>query len=481
MNKILLGLLTTLSCFLGYSQTSYSLAEIIQRAQDQSPASRQAKTRLENRFWEYRLVQANFNPQLALDGNLPGYNRNFLQNTLDDGTVSFISRKQMTSSLNLGLRQPVVWTGGDISINSRLRQFNDLNEDITLWNSALVDISLNQPIFAFNQLRWDKKIEPLKYEESKRSYVEQMEFISRTAVERFFDYLDAQVGIEIAQFNLANNDTIYLIERGRYNIGTASEDDLLQVELQLLRSRQAVTQAKLDLQTSRLELQTYIGLNEDLDFALSLPKTIPDFAVSEEEAITYAMKNRSDYLAFERRKLEAERQVAQAKGERFQVNMEASFGLNSAGSTFEESYMDMNNQQVFNVALNVPIINWGRNEARMKTALANKRLTDYVIDQEEQRFELEVLTKVRQLEVLRQQITITQKADELALKRYEVVQNRYLIGKITITNLNIALNEKDEAKRSYLSALRNFWVGYYELRRLTLYDFLNDRLLYTSE
>ena len=83
--------------------------------------------------------------------------------------------------------------------------------------------------------------------------------------------------------------------------------------------------------------------------------------------------------------------------------------------------------------------------------------------------------------MLRLQIDITRKADEVAQERYNVAQNRYLIGKIDITNLNIALNEKDEAKRSYIDALKSFWVAYYELRRITLYDFANRQLLYVPE
>ena len=481
MNKFLCYAFALFACLISHAQIEYSLEQIIELSRQQSSVAKQAETRKENRFWQYRLFRANYNPQLALSGQVPGYNRDFLQNRLDDGTISFISREQTSSSLNLGLLQPIALTGGNVSVNSRVRQFDDISRDITQWNSTLVDVRLNQPIFAFNRLIWDKKIEPLRYEESKRGYVEEMEFVSRSSVERFFDYLDAQVNLQIASFNLANNDTIYNIEKGRYNIGTTSEDKLLQVELQLLRSRQDVAQANLDLQNSRLALRTFIGLNEDQAFNLTLPESIPEFVVQEAIALSYAEANRADFISFERRRLEADRQVAEAKGQRFQMDLNASFGLNSAGNSLDKSYMNPNNQQAFNLSLNIPIINWGRNEARMKTALANKKLIDYVIDQEEQNFELEVLTQVRQLDVLKQQIEISQKSDEVAQKRYNVAQNRYLIGKIDITNLNIALTEKDNAKRSYINALRTFWIAYYDLRRLTLYDFVGNRLLYTAE
>lgn len=76
---------------------------------------------------------------------------------------------------------------------------------------------------------------------------------------------------------------------------------------------------------------------------------------------------------------------------------------------------------------------------------------------------------------------LLKKSDEIANERYIVSQNRYLIGKIDITNLNIALKEKDEAKRAYVDALQAFWTAYYELRRLTLFDFSTNRLLYNPD
>ncbi len=463
------------------AQVVYSLNDIIERAKQQSPAAKQAETRKENRYWQYRSYRSNYNPQLRLSGNTPGYNRDFFANRLDNNEIRFQEREQTFSSLNLGIEQPLAITGGTISINANSSRFNDQNSSITSWNSTPFNIRLDQPILGFNPLRWDKKTEPLRYEESKRSFVEEMEFVSNRSVTLFFNYLDAQVNQQIAQFNLANNDTIYNIEQGRFNIGTTSRDKLLQVELQLLRSQQDVAQANLDLQTARLELTTFIGLNEDVGFSLGLPEEIPQFVVLEETALEYAKANRADFIAFERRRLEAEREVAEAKLDRFQANLSASFGQNSIGSTLDESYVDLNTQQRFNVQLDIPLIDWGRNKARSRTAIANKQLTDYVIDQEEQNFEQEIITLVRQFDVLRQQIEISKKSDEVAQERYDVSQNQYLIGKIDITNLNIALTEKDNAKRSYLSALRAFWTAYYDLRRLTLYDFANQRLLYSSD
>jgi outer membrane protein TolC len=81
---------------------------------------------------------------------------------------------------------------------------------------------------------------------------------------------------------------------------------------------------------------------------------------------------------------------------------------------------------------------------------------------------------VMEFNMLERQLLIAAKADTIAEKRYEVSRQRYLIGRIDILELNIALTEKDRAKQSYLAALRSYWRGYYEMRRLTLFDFKNN-------
>ena len=483
MNKVLL--LALVFCFgmnaNGQISTTLGLEEVIVMARNQSPSSKQAETRKKNRFWQYKLYRSNYNPQMVLSGNLPGYNRDYFSNRQNDGTIIFQSREQITSNLNLGIDQPLAFSGGNLSVNTNLDYFSDLAQDLTSFNTTLVNVQLDQPLFGFNELKWDNRTEPLRYEESKRGYVEEMEFISRESVKFFFDYLDAQINYQIATFNFFNNDTIYKIEEGRYNIGTTSKDKLLQVELQLLRSQQDELQAQLDLQTASQQLRAYLGIQSNDTLQLEVPGSIPEFNISMQDALVNARMNRSDYIAFERRRLEAEREVDQARKQRFQTNLRASYGLNNASDEFGDVYNEPNDQQRLDIGLVVPILDWGRNKARVQTAMANMELNEYVIDQDMQNFDQEIITLVRQFTVLRNQLVISKKSDEVAEERYNVAQNRYLTGKVDITNLNIALSEKDAAKRSYTKALRDFWMAYFDLRRLTLYDFANNELLYTPE
>ncbi|MBD8490145.1 TolC family protein [Echinicola sp. CAU 1574] len=469
----------------GQEKVRYTLQDIIARAKSVSPAALRAQTQRQNSYWQYRFFKSNYNPQLRLEGTLPYYSKEVRGVEQNDGSIEYLPLEQSNADLGLGLEQSIALTGGEVSINTSVARFdNYLTDDPvqrTQWQGVPVNIRLSQPVFAFNQLKWDKKIEPLRYEESKKSYVEEMEQISQRATQLFFNYLVAQVGYDIAMQNKTNTEAIYKIEKGRYNIGTTTEDQLLQVELQVLTADQDLASAQLSLESSALSLRSYIGLNENTQFELVLPDEIPDFKVDVDQAIDLAFENSSDAVNFKIQRLQADAEVARAKGQRFNMNLNARYGYNNAAQTWGGVYDNPDQQAVVSLGVSVPVLDWGRNKARMGSARANQELVNYTVDQEIINFEQEIFTRVKNFQQLRNRIMISEKADEVAAKRYEISKQRYLSGKVDITNLNIAQQEKDSNRRSYTQSLQEYWQAYYELRQLTLYDFENDELLYIPD
>lgn len=464
---------------------TFTLDDIVERAKGQSPAALRADTRRENLYWRYRLFQSDYNPQLRLSGTVPSYRQEFSNVIQPDGTVEFREIRQNLMDLELGLVQEIAATGGRISVNSSTNRFDNFltgeGQPSTRWSGVPVNVRLYQPFFAFNPLKWNKMIEPLLYEESKKGFVEDMENISERVTNFFFNFLVAQVNLDIATKNLKNSEDILKIERGRYNIGTTYEDKLLQVELQVLQAKQDVARARLDMESSSLVLKSFIGLNETINISLELPGEIPDFEVNVDDALEYAFQNRSDATEFKRRRLEADESVAQARGQRFQIGLSASYGYNNAAFAFGDIFTDPNTQALVSLNFQVPVLDWGRNKARMSMAKANQKLINYEMDQEIINFEQEIFTMVKNFEMLRERLEITKLSDEVADKRYEIAFKRYQSGNVTITDLNIAQQEKDQNRREYVQSLRDFWTAYYELRKLTLYDFENQQLLYVPE
>ena len=53
-----------------------------------------------------------------------------------------------------------------------------------------------------------------------------------------------------------------------------------------------------------------------------------------------------------------------------------------------------------------------------------------------------------------------------------------MIGQVNdVLELNNAQIDNDNARKGYYQALRSYWNNYFQLRKITLYDFLDERML----
>jgi len=486
MKKVFCCWLLNLVCWSATAQINetvklLTLPDAIKLALQEAAVAKQALAERENSYWQWRTYKANYRPQLSLSGTLPDFNRTISPVIQPDGTTAFRQVAINNSSLNLSLSQGIGLTGGEIFVTSQVQRFDDFDRNQKSYNSNPAIIGISQPLWGYNALAWNKKIEPLLYEESQKQYLEDRETISLLATRYFFDLLLEQVNTAIAARNMANNEAIYKIAEEKYRLGKISKNDLLQLQLTVINAKAALAQANLAAKTVSLKLRNYIGYTGNETLALVMPSTVPAMQIEQEMALAEARKNRKESVTFKRKILQAEQQLAKAKGENgLQASLYATYGLTNQAASFTESYLRPIDQQKVRVGFDIPILDWGKQRSVLKTAQINQQLTQYTVDQENVAFEQAVTTQVNQFEMLREQLQLNSEADAIAQQRYEIAQKTYLIGKISITDLNIASTEKDQAKRAYLSSLRDFWEAYYNLRTLTLYDFEINKPL-TSE
>jgi outer membrane protein len=452
--------------------TKLTLSQVVEMARNQSISARQAATTKETKYWEYRSFQSNYKPQLTLSSNFPAFNRNFQQVIQPDGTIVFQPIRNNNSSVGLSLSQNISKTGGSIYAQTQVQRFDDFDRKNTLYNGTLFAIGISQPLFRFNNFKWENKIEPLKYNESQQEYLEALELISLKANQYYFDLLLAQVNLKISETNLGNTITILKIANEKFDIGKNSRNELLQLQLENLKAQKAVATAKRDVEISTLNLKAFTGLQNDdkLELIEIVPQAPP--SVSAEKLLKEAFDNRSDAISFSRRLLEAERNVAKAKGDNgLNATLTANLGFSNRGATIGDLSKSPQNQQLVLIEFDIPILDWGRSQSRMKTAEANRQLTVYSIEQDKQTFKQQIYTEVTLFEMLKNQLELTAKADAIASEKYQIAQDRYVLGNLSITDLSIAFSEKDQAKRDFIGALRDYWTAYYRLRWLTLFDF----------
>lgn len=453
-----------------------TLDKAIEIALRQSPDALTAMHRFRSSYWEFRNYKAELLPLMSLNATIPGLTKDEILSQEGD---RFIPVNYSRYSGGLSVSQNLGLTGGSISVNSNLQRLDVFTENTTTTYSSIpINIELVQPLFGFNEFRWRKKIEPLKYNEAQRRYLEDVEEIRINATEAFFGLLNSQIKLRIQQTNLANNDTLYQIARGRFNIGTIAENELLQIELSLLNARAAVEQAKLDISVSRFNLFSYLRIPEDPNMILSAPEPPVFKPVDAQSAIDFARDHRSQALSFERRIIQVESNVNRARStNRFSANLNAAYGLVNSAPEISTVYNNPKELQQLSIGISIPILDWGFGKGQVKLAESQLELERTSIQQNKIDFDQEVFIKVMQFNMQPTQFAIAAKSDTVALKRYEVTKQRYYIGKIGITDLNIAQNEKDNAQQGYISALATYWRSYFEIRKLTLYDYVTNRPL----
>lgn len=449
-----------------------TLPQVVEMAKRNSIAAKQAVTVRENRYWQWRTFKSNYQPQLSLSGILPGYSKTTQQVLQPDGTILFQPIHNDNSSLQLDFSQSITATGGTIYGTTQMQRFYDFDRKNTLYNGVPYAIGYSQPLFQYNQLRWDKKIEPLKYNESKQAYIESQEQIAITVSGYFFDLLLAQVNLQIAETNFANTQKILKIANLKFELGKVSKNEILQLQLEQLNAQKAVGTAKRDMEIATLNLRTYTGTESEEKIALELPASTIDMQVSADKVLTEAFANRSDAIAFVRRIAEAKRDVAKAKGQNGLIaTLTANLGYSKSAPTIADVYRSPQNQQLLQLQFAIPVLDWGRQKSRMKTAEANEQFVEYAVEQDKQTFRQQIVTQVTLFNMMKDQLVFTARADSIASEKYQIARERYVLGDLSITDLSIAFQENDQAKRDYIAALRDFWGAYYQLRYLSLYDF----------
>ena len=456
--------------------------EVIKLSEEQSPDALIAKHRFRNSYWQYRTFVAQYRPSLTLSGTTPSYSTAYTR-VWNSGIKQweYVSTNDLQNIGELSLSQNIGFTGGSISLESDLTLQNDFENSLNKYITVPMSIRLNQPIFSYNELKWQRKIEPLKYDAAKKTYLSNIETVHMYAVRNFFSLALAQINKQIAEMNYSNADTLYRIARGRYNLGTIAEDELLQMQLSFLNAETASKEADMNLRDREIRLRSFLGYNETVRLELILPGETPDLQVDMKEVLDLALSNNPEIMTQQLTILSAQSNVAQAKADKgLNGNIFASYGLQGRDENFNVAYSELSKQQGIRIGFSMPILDWGLGRGRYRMALSSMELAQVQSQQAIVDFQQNLFLDVEQFNLQAAQVGIAAKSDTVAQKMFEVTKQRFLIGKISVLELNNADTKKDQNRRAYVQSLQNYWNYFYNLRSLTLFDFINRKPLDTD-
>ena len=453
-----------------------TLQDAIAMAQRQGPAAQMARSARDAARYRNDAFNSRLLPQLFLSGDAADYNHGINAIPQPDGSMQFIGQSQNQSSFNLGFTQRIPLTGGQISVGeavSRLDEFGNLNN--RSWQTSHI-VSLQQDLFKPRTVVWQERVQSLSASVAERAYLEAREDVAASTADAFFNLYAQEITLANATANVAVNDTLYTLNKGRFEVGKIGENDLLKSELALLRARAAVEDARLARDRAEAALRRTIAYPDGQPMTIAAPDSIPVVDVDPELAVKEALRNSSVMEQGTLDGVQSKQQLNAAKlGNRFNATVRATFGFNQTASAFSDAYQSPLGRQALSLSVNLPMMQWGAGHADVQAATAddrrvatnNRMRTDQLV--EEARF------SALQLQQAQRNVILAAKADTVSAKQFEVARNRYIIGKISNTDLYNAQADKDNSVVLHVQALRNYWTSFYHLRRVTLYDFVAKR------
>jgi outer membrane protein len=461
---------------------SLSLRNVVDLAISQSSAVKYVQNQDVNYYWRWKNHQTRFRPQLTLSGNLPDFENQTKPITQPDGSIIFSQVTQLETSAQLAISQPIPHLGAYVYAASGVVRLQDFNNSTVGFSGYPVSVGITQPIFAYNWMKWAQMTEPLVYEEAQKRFIESIEEISYNATARFFNYLKIQTNYTLAESNLANSKDNLKIAEVKKQLGNISGNDFSRIQLSVFNAQKALNNARISLKNADYELKKYIGLDQNKNIDLIIPLDMILWEVDPDLALKESLDNRKETPEFKRRLIQADRDLTRAKREAgVGATLSMSYGVSNSAENFGGIYENPEQQQNVRLNLSMPIMDWGRSESKVKLAESQRELVLYDVDQDRQDFERRVVVQVEQFNLIKSQISTAEAADRVAEEGYKIALKKFQNGEISITDLNISLQEREGAKRDYISSIENYWKSFYRLREVTLYDFeFKQKIFYTN-
>ncbi len=457
----------------GARELSLTLDEAIMMARAKSVDAAVALAELRSAYWEWRTYRADMMPEVTFLATVPSYSNQFTPYMNESGEYSFVRTNVLEAQGQISVTQNVRLTGGKLSLTSSLDLMHMYGEGGgNKFMSIPIALTLTQPLFGVNNLKWQSRIEPVRYAEAKAAFISASEDVALAAVNYFFTLLMSRENKAVAEQNLKNAEKLYEVAVEKRRMGRISENDLLQMELNLLDARSTLTDCASTLRADMFRLKTFLDItDEEVDIVPVVPSEVPDVEISYGHALESALANNKFAKSLRRRQLEADYDVAKAKGDLRQINIFAQLGYTGTDSEFGDAYRRLRGNQMVEVGMSIPLLDWGKRRGKVKVAESNRQVTESRLRSEEMNFSQNLFVLVERFGNQQEQLRIASRSYDIAIKRYDTNVQTFMIGMISTLDLNDSQSRKDESMRRYVNELYRYWSYWYQIRSLTLYDY----------
>lgn len=454
------------------TEKQLTLPDAIRMARLNSTDAAIALNELKAAYWEYRSFRADLLPEITFEGTIPTYSKQYNTYQNDAGNYTFVRSNYMEATGTLKATQKIWQTGGTVALSTSLdylKQYGEGGE--RRFMAVPIGLTLSQPLFGVNDVKWKRRIEPVRYKEAKANFLTATEEVTMKTITYYFALLMASENLETAKQNYENACKLYEVAKAKREMGKISENDLRQIRLSMLQAESTLVDNSTEVSNSRFKLMSFLGISDSTDIRTVVPEEHISGNIDYRTALQKAMENNPKNLNIRRRRLEADYNVATARGNLRRIELFAGVGYTGQEQQLRRAYSPLKDYQTIEVGVKIPIIDWGKRRGEVKVAESNREMTASMLRQEQQEFDQQLFILVEQLNNQSRQLSIAEEADSIAMKRYETNIATFMAGSISTLELNDGQQSKDEARQRRISRLYEYWFYFYRLRSITLWDF----------
>lgn len=453
-----------------------SLEQVLNEWCLSSPSAQKIKLSYENTLLNFENYKKEFLPSVAFSLNPINFNHSqkLMQNS-ESGNYSYVEDYTNNSSTEIAIRQKIGIIGGELSVSSRLNYLREFSNNRDRFGTNPLYINYTQPfIGGFYSYKKQRGIQYAQYNNSLKQYCSEMADIQTQAVNLFMSLFSSKLATELSSKNLQISDTLLIASKALLDNGYFTEYEYHQMELQQLNNRYAFESSTKNYQKALRELITFLNKTEwtDKEVEISAPQFDLPLKIDEKSAIFYARHNSPFALLQEEKRLKAEQTLFAAKlNNRFNGNINLSYGLNQYADHFADAYRKSDYTQGVMIGIQIPIFQWGINRNKLRMAKNNYQNSMIEIDQAEVNFDNNIMDVVEDYNHNMSLWFLATKSYKLSQEQFTLLAHKFHSGKVSVYDLTSAQQELHNAMQRYYNAIQNAWNSFCTLRKNTLFDF----------
>lgn len=466
--------------YFGLSQDTlrFHLEEVLNLAIEQSIDLKIAQSETVQQEAAFKEANLAFRPQLFFGATLPNLNRSIESRPLPNGSDAFVNRSTMYVGLGFDLNYQLEKTGGLLSVGSNVERLDVFRTNQFAYQRTYfinpINISYIQPLFTFNERRWQKKRLSFLYLEFKERYARAREEVVIQVIKLFKNVFLSYQRLNLAQRQIMETDSLLTIKNRLFDIGKSSRAEILRLSLDQKKHQQTKQSELLNWQQAQMELIDFLGLDRSNVILLNEPISLQDTNIPIDAAMEFAVNNKfvTTTQARTLSEVEAESERAQ-KNKDIDLNFKLSLGLNNSDEDFQNLFRPLLDREIFEASVRMPLT--GHQKYKVRQQIAEERIKQVRLQQTKERVDLsrEAFKLVKDFENLKQRFAYQEDRRETANEILQINIQQFLLGKATYTDLNLAIREREQAVLSYYNDLLAIIEQYYRIRKLCMYDFVN--------